>query len=148
MRETCPVIWYGIEPECHTKIVLVDLIMWPASFQIQTIKSKVQWPTEYRTVGIQMVIFWTLLKSGFQMVKGSHFVKKHSKTRHSCLVFNKMAASLDHFIVKKIFVLLIKQSRLANRTRMSGFQKPGTGWNRRFECRTSPVFGGSLYSEH
>jgi hypothetical protein len=25
--------------------------------------------------GIQMVIFWTLFESGFQMVKGSHFAK-------------------------------------------------------------------------
>jgi hypothetical protein len=32
-------------------------------------------PPDTGPSGIRMIIFWTLLKSGFQMVKGSHFVK-------------------------------------------------------------------------
>jgi hypothetical protein len=57
---------------------------------------------------IRMVIFRTLLKTG-----------------HSCPVLNKMAASLDHFIEKsrtKNILFMPKRSRLANRTRMSGFR--------------------------
>jgi hypothetical protein len=34
-----------------------------------------QWTTNTGPSGIQMVIFWTLFKLGFGMVKGSHFVK-------------------------------------------------------------------------
>jgi hypothetical protein len=39
--------------------------------------------------GIRMVIFQTLFKSGFQMVKGSHFVKTIQKPEWSaiCLPF-------------------------------------------------------------
>jgi hypothetical protein len=37
--------------------------------------------------GIRMVIFQTLLKSGFQMVKGSHFVKTIQKPDFLCPVF-------------------------------------------------------------
>jgi hypothetical protein len=36
--------------------------------------------------------------------------------------FQMVKTSVDRFGMNKIFVLLIKRSRLANRTRMSGFQ--------------------------
>jgi hypothetical protein len=65
--------------------------------------------------GIQMVIFRTLFKSGFRLVKGNHLVFYHSKTGLFCPVF-EWWTSLYRFIKKRVIkniLFMPKRSRLA-----------------------------------
>jgi hypothetical protein len=60
-----------------------------------------------------------------------------------------ISASLDHFIMNKIFFItlfFIKTVRLATIQR-SGIKMPCTRQNGPFEYRICPVFGGSLYCQ-